>query len=589
MRPIDTLPAQTGDYDSNGYGINNDNTNGWINVKTCGAKGDGSTDDGPAIRSCINKIPSGGGVLYFPPNRAGSLTTPAVYYVNSQAGNDGQCGIYFPVSGMRLWAYGTKIKQGPRDANSLVCMYPDTVAAPHGGWESATSYLVGATVNRGDTSLTLSTHANASHFIAGDVVFIQGYDTTLANNAMGVNIVVTANASTGVLTFAWPFLKAYASHLTAYPVIADVQSRLVSDIGIYGATLQMQGDVYGINMGEFHRGTIKDVTIQGASTDNSSVFSGIDLLDLTIDNVRSTQPCASPFSLSSRGETDVKVINSTFGVTNVPACTKTPGAYIEMGIDVGEGVERTKFDHDTVYDATGYGSVVFGPSADTVLTNSSISGINRLKAYALVETGTIDYGAYDARMSHNQITLSGTNNSGGGLAVQLANTDNSDIFDHNQVWSYLDTRQMMQVSAQPATISDNYFYTGVAQTYGYLVASVSNSVAGNHFAGLLNPRCITVSDPGSPSTLSLWLLGNDLSNCTTPILYCGSAQTNIPNRIIQANLGVANYSPNNSKTTGQAMIGGLKTTGAAAGKVMVCVDTSTGQLYASSTDTGCAN
>jgi hypothetical protein len=41
--------------------------------------------------------------------------------------------------------------------------------------------------------------------------------------------------------------------------------------------------------------------------------------------------------------------------------------------------------------------------------------------------------------------------------------------------------------------------------------------------------------------------------------------------------------------TGTVLVNDLKTTGAATGKKVVCVDTTTGQLYASSTGTDCSN
>jgi hypothetical protein len=43
------------------------------------------------------------------------------------------------------------------------------------------------------------------------------------------------------------------------------------------------------------------------------------------------------------------------------------------------------------------------------------------------------------------------------------------------------------------------------------------------------------------------------------------------------------------KADGQVIVGALKTTGSASSKKVVCVDTSTGQLYASSTGTDCSN
>ncbi len=39
----------------------------WVNVKSCGAKGDGSTDDSTAINACITQVnAAGGGTVYFP-------------------------------------------------------------------------------------------------------------------------------------------------------------------------------------------------------------------------------------------------------------------------------------------------------------------------------------------------------------------------------------------------------------------------------------------------------------------------------------------------------------------------------------------
>ncbi len=44
-------------------------SDGWINVRDCGAAGDGATDDTPAIARAIADLPAEAGVLYFPPGR----------------------------------------------------------------------------------------------------------------------------------------------------------------------------------------------------------------------------------------------------------------------------------------------------------------------------------------------------------------------------------------------------------------------------------------------------------------------------------------------------------------------------------------
>ena len=48
-----------------------------------GAVGNGSTDDHAAIQAAINALPPTGGIVYFPPTRAGSTTLPANYGIST--------------------------------------------------------------------------------------------------------------------------------------------------------------------------------------------------------------------------------------------------------------------------------------------------------------------------------------------------------------------------------------------------------------------------------------------------------------------------------------------------------------------------
>jgi hypothetical protein len=54
----------------------------FLNVRDFGAKGDGTTDDAPAIRSAIAAIPSGGGTVYFPPGTYRSVATSAAQFIS---------------------------------------------------------------------------------------------------------------------------------------------------------------------------------------------------------------------------------------------------------------------------------------------------------------------------------------------------------------------------------------------------------------------------------------------------------------------------------------------------------------------------
>lgn len=504
-----------------------------IYAETYGAKGDGVTDDGPAIRTAMAAACTGGKPC------AVALLPGHTYYINSMGGYDGQCGVNFPNSHEKLFAYGATLKAGTAISHSLVCFQPDTAAAPHGGWESATSYLVSAAVPRGAVSLTLSTPSQASNFTAGDVVFIRGYDASDANDAMGVDIVTAANATTGVLTLAWPTRKSYGAEASTYPVIADVQSALVSDIGLYGGTLEMTAEPgYALNMGEFRHGIIRDVIVQGASTDGYDTFSGIDLLDLTIDHVTASQPCASPFNGASRGMTDVRVTSSVFMADGV--CGGFPVKFV-MG--TGEGVEGFKYSHDYFYDATGWMQMQFGPSSDVTLDHSTVlqaGGLNSA-SQPLIDTGFIDYGPFDLDLDHNTVIVAGASVATGAFVLN-ANGSNDSIIDNRfEIYSAIPTIAVQIGYQVPITFSHNYLYFGAAQSYAALEASILDRLDANTIVADGNPYCIDIADPGA-STVSLWIEGNNLTGCATPVNYANVSH--IPNRVVVGNTGASDYTPN---------------------------------------------
>ena len=87
-------------------------------------------------------------------------------------------------------------------------------------------------------------------------------------------------------------------------------------------------------------------------------------------------------------------------------------------------------------------------------------------------------------------------------------------------------------------------------------------------------------------------VGTRSGNTTAFVTTTGTQTSNSVVKIdASGNHITSNISDNGTTVaiTGQATVSGLTTTGAAGSKKVVCVDTATGQLYASSTTTDCSN
>jgi hypothetical protein len=208
------------------------------NVTAFGAKGDGLTDDRPAIQAAIDALAAkGGGVLRIP---------KGIYLLNSYRPGVHPWGFHNLLVGSRIHIEGepgATLLQGekgraplPQGAtmvkNAVVVVGTPLYAVVtcqdtnhNGGF-----YSLRATV--ADTSKVALTRAtDATHFAAGDYVAI--YEKTTGDVLPTELTRLTAATSEGELTLASPLARAFST-----PQIANVTKRITSDVSLKNIVVQ---------------------------------------------------------------------------------------------------------------------------------------------------------------------------------------------------------------------------------------------------------------------------------------------------------------------------------------------------------------
>jgi hypothetical protein len=180
------------------------------------------TDNDAAFESAAFAAAAVGGVVYVPPGN---------YLLNSiptGASNPNSNASYINASGNGLAIKcdpGAAIYGGPTQFNGTTpgtgggYIYPTVFYLDQTGIEDvayatpATSpnpaYPIAPITISGATSLTASTPANAGNFAVGDQIYLQGNLNQDCTQNGELDWVVSANASTGVITLKYPLIKAY--------------------------------------------------------------------------------------------------------------------------------------------------------------------------------------------------------------------------------------------------------------------------------------------------------------------------------------------------------------------------------------------
>jgi hypothetical protein len=231
-----------------------------VSVKDFGARGDGITDDRPAIQAAVDSLTTGGTVS-FP---AGTYLMDS--YITAKAGDNfnlvtSHDNLTFePAPGSP--AGSVKLIQGPHGWGTLLhrVFGPLAVfnsefflASPIGqnGYQNIHQnggyYTLQAPIAAQSQSVTLSVKADAGRFAEGDWIAV-AETTDQQIEPLEINQVVSANAETGVVALRWPQTQTYPTGFAA-----KVTHMVRSNITIRGLTLQgaipcFLNDLYNFNM-----------------------------------------------------------------------------------------------------------------------------------------------------------------------------------------------------------------------------------------------------------------------------------------------------------------------------------------------------
>ena len=131
----------------------------FVNVKTFGAKGNGTADDASAIQSALDSIKTSGGIIYFPYGTY-LIKTPVLFYSNQ----------------ILFFEHGATILQGA-SISSLMRNYSTTSIGGYDGTHD--SMIIGATFDGGSytTNNTLLGFCHSKNIVIKDCKFKNAYGT----------------------------------------------------------------------------------------------------------------------------------------------------------------------------------------------------------------------------------------------------------------------------------------------------------------------------------------------------------------------------------------------------------------------------
>lgn len=508
-----------------------------LNVKDFGAVGDGAADDTAAWQAAVNAIPAGGTLHAIP---------GATYLINTirnySSSNATQCSIV-RASGIHINLDGATIKAGSSLPTSgtggLFCLNLG-LGMTYENQAGTTTYYPVRKVNRGDITISLITPSQASHFPSGDTIYIQGECVDLNNR--GLNIVTSANSTTGVLALAFPVGKSYTTGgstcvpATTTPVVADVQGFTGFDYSIENGTI-LPGTVQAIIVNQVTRFRLSHTTITTAVAYHEPIQMNY-LMDALFDGNTVRSNGGPLIDMSGRSCTNCRAVGNTLELTPDSSGNAPTGGIV----GAGEGSENATFvgnvmtstgNNAAALNIGGYDSLV---SSNIITVGSSSKGVavNTSTATApLISDNVINsaaqYGLYLAAVdqdiaSGNRITVSGSSTVAGIYVIGRAVIFGGSVTGMTSHYGILITRN----SAAMAT-----------QVIGVNIAAASYESKG---AG------IYVGDPGSQQAADPILTGNQITNYTTPIAFQNI--THNANRVVLGNGGVANTSICSTRTNG---------------------------------------
>jgi len=231
-----------------------------VSVKDFGAKGDGISDDRPAIQAAIDSL-TRGGTVSFP---AGVYLMDS--YITAKAGDNFNLVTSHdnltlePAPGIP--AGSVKLLQGPhgwgtprhRTFGPLAVFNSEFFLASQIGQngyqnihQNGGYFTLQSPISAQSSSVTFATKADAARFVIGDWIAVSE-TTDQQIEPLEINQVVSVNAGTGVVGLRWPQSQTYPTGFAA-----KVTHMVRSNITIRGLTLQgvipcFLNDLYNLNV-----------------------------------------------------------------------------------------------------------------------------------------------------------------------------------------------------------------------------------------------------------------------------------------------------------------------------------------------------
>jgi hypothetical protein len=244
-----------------------------------GAAGDGVADDTAAIQAAINAAGAAGGGRVYIPSGTYKLNTPGT----------SQGALYIKDDDIEIFGdspnsilKSTLVSQGVFHPQGAHKASTSTIA----GWYDFRSFFpLNATTKYANT-VTTTVAADAANFSAGDFVYLRTGQCTAAASTFQpdaeINQVVSVNPGTGVITLAWPLLKAmvqeyYAvgsSALTTTTASASPGATSVTVASATGFATDQDVTFWGGSGGKFHKVQLTGVTGSTLTFANHPVSAG---------------------------------------------------------------------------------------------------------------------------------------------------------------------------------------------------------------------------------------------------------------------------------------------------------------------------
>jgi putative cofactor-binding repeat protein len=483
---------------------------GVVNVDNYGCKGDGVTDDAPCIRAAYNY-----GVANYPNGFTIQGGPTKRYFVDSNTpthvGCDSAVYFCFPASNVTF-----------KDMYIISGGIGSVVFENHHEYPWTPMYSM-QPVNRGDTTVTLTTASDASHFAVGDLAFLRGGVYANYWNDLIQNKIVAINGSTGVLSFEHAFEKPLNVSTYEPMQIEDVQSATTFNQTFDHVTIMLgAGDTGSLSQASANI-RLENVDIEQASPTALNIQFWNEIYGSHIENSKFvTQNCAA--NGISGGDA-----GSSHGFIEHNEIIQYGCSTHNSAMNPGEGFEDLHVSNNTVEQLnTGSGTSVglyINYSWDVVVSGNTIYVAKITSRPIASQLGCVNC-VFSGNTIYSPIG-----------APNVFNGQNDQVTGNNFYNAGLD------IGGSPNVTGNTFYYTA-APSYGVIVlenaaAAFFSNITGNTIvnSGSVTGNGIYVSDPGSPQTYPLTLVANTITGFTTPIYFAGSASANLTKRVVQGNSG----------------------------------------------------